>query len=62
MSTTGSLSFVSAESLRFFFESPFTSVAVDNLILATAVPESQTYALMLTGLAAVGFLARRRRG
>ena len=33
---------------------------VNNLILA-AVPEPKTYALMLAGLAAVGFLARRRR-
>jgi len=65
VSTTGSLSFVSAESLPFFLESPFTPVAVDNLMLATAIPEPQTYALMLAGLAgfaSVGVMARRRQG
>jgi len=30
-------------------------------VAVTAVPEPQTYALMLAGLAAVGFVARRRR-
>ena len=44
VSTTGSLNFVAAQSVRFFLESPFTSAAVDNLILAAAVPEPQTYA------------------
>lgn len=37
---------------------------VDNIALTSAVapvPEPQTYALMLTGLAAVAFVARRRR-
>lgn len=34
--------------------------AVNDLILA-AVPEPETYALMLAGLAAIGFMARRRR-
>lgn len=33
---------------------------VDNLVLA-AVPEPETYALMLAGLGLVGFMARRRR-
>jgi len=34
--------------------------AIDNLIL-TAVPEPETYALMLAGLGLLGFLARRRQ-
>lgn len=37
---------------------------VDNLTLglAAAVPEAQTYAMMLAGLGLMGFMARRRRG
>ncbi len=38
-----------------------TGVVVDDLMFTTAVPEPGTYALLLAGLAAVGFVARRRR-
>jgi hypothetical protein len=35
---------------------------VSDVLAVSAVPEPQTYALLLAGLAAVGGLARRRRG
>lgn len=35
---------------------------VDNLVLAAAIPEPHTYAMLLAGLGLVGFMARHRRG
>jgi hypothetical protein len=32
-----------------------------DFALAAAVPEPQTYAMLLAGLGAVGFIARRRK-
>lgn len=36
-------------------------VGIDNISLAPAVPEPETYALMLVGLGMVGFIARRKK-
>ncbi len=38
------------------------SASYGGSIVATPVPEPETYAMMLAGLAALGFLARRRQG
>ncbi|MDH4391775.1 MAG: PEP-CTERM sorting domain-containing protein [Aquabacterium sp.] len=38
------------------------AVVMDNLTFTTPVPEPGTYAMLLAGLVAIGFLARRRAG
>jgi hypothetical protein len=64
-----------ASFLGFVSNGPITSLVItavqpatgflwptaDNLVLAAAVPEPETYALMLAGLGIVSLLARRRR-
>ncbi|MEO8122688.1 MAG: PEP-CTERM sorting domain-containing protein [Burkholderiales bacterium] len=52
------LNFWSPSITRVTFASSSNAFEIDNV---SAVPEPETYALMLAGLAAVGFVARRRR-
>lgn len=53
---------LSFEVKSFYGPSNAVWPTVNDLTLAAAIPEPETYALMLAGLAAVGFMARRRRG
>jgi hypothetical protein len=59
VSSRGALSSVSVSSIQPL-GAAFVWPTVDNLVLA-AVPEPETYALLLAGLGIVGFMARRRR-
>jgi len=47
---------LSANPITFTFD-----IATNTLVLAPAIPEPGTYAMLLAGLAAVGFIARRRK-
>jgi PEP-CTERM motif len=66
--TTSFLGFVSTGSMSSLVVSAVQPTpdllwpTIDNLTLAAAVPEVETYAMMLAGLGMLGFVARRRRG
>lgn len=59
-SATYSFNATANTSYHVFFEGAGTGLGVDG-ISVTAVPEPETYAMMLAGLGAVGFVARRRK-
>lgn len=66
MSTDSFLGFISTTEITSLEVTSFARraavwSAVNNLSLAYAVPEPETYLMMLAGIAAVGFVARRRR-
>lgn len=52
---------VSFEVKTFYGQNTVVWPTVNDLTLAAAIPEPETYTLMLAGLAAIGFMARRRR-
>ncbi len=62
--TTFNTSFVAGASTQIGFRATGTvdglGTSLDKVSLTAAVPEPQTYALMLAGLGAMGFVARRR--
>jgi hypothetical protein len=64
MSTTSFLGFISTTEITSLRLTPSGSSlvrpTVNNLTLASAVPEPETYLMMLAGIAAIGFFARRR--
>ena len=39
----------------------FDGITIAGVPITPAIPEPQTYALMLAGLGVVGFMARRRK-
>ena len=61
VSSTGALSSASLFSVQPGSGLPLWPTA-DNLTLAAAVPEPETYGMMLAGMALIASMARRRRG
>lgn len=66
MSTMSFLGVISTTTITSLEVTPFARrgdvwPTVNNLTLASAVPEPETYLMMLAGIAAIGFVARRRR-
>lgn len=67
LSQSGSASFTAASSFGWFINCTdciggSATATISSVAFAQAVPEPETYALLLAGLAGIGMTARRRKG
>ena len=53
---------VAGTSYHLYFSGFGSGVTLDNVAISAPVPEPETYAMMLAGLGALGFMSRRRKG
>ncbi|KDB53469.1 hypothetical protein X805_09240 [Sphaerotilus natans subsp. natans DSM 6575] len=52
---------VAGTSYHLYFSGFGSGVTLDNVAISAPVPEPETYAMMLAGLGALGFMSRRRK-
>lgn len=61
--TTASYNFLATDNTAYhlYFSGKLGGMTIDNVAIAAAVPEPESYAMMLAGLGALGFMSRRRK-
>lgn len=58
---TYSFTAIAGQSYHLYFSGKGSPFGVDLVTVAAAVPEPESYAMMIAGLGALGFMARRRK-